>query len=67
MKAYILLLMGLCAAASMSGCETEIAPDARTQASPGTKLQRGLTGRGAIVQPTREDDPFVQGDNRVGQ
>jgi hypothetical protein len=67
MKAILVLLLGLLSTLVLSGCETDLPTDARTQADPGTKLQRGLTGQGTLVQPTRENDPFVQSETRVGQ
>ena len=67
MKALLVLLFGLASILVLSGCETDLPSDARTQADPGEKLQRGLTGQGTIVQPTRENDPFVRDENRVGQ
>jgi hypothetical protein len=67
MKAILVLLLGLASILVLSGCETDLPADARTQADPGTKLQRGLTGQGTITQPTRENDPFVRDENRMGQ
>jgi hypothetical protein len=67
MKAILVLLLGIASTLVLSGCETDLPADARTEGNPGDKLQRGLSGQGTLVQPTRENDPFVQSETRVGQ
>ena len=59
--------LALAVCAVLSGCETDVPPDPAVPNDPGERLQRGITGQGTIVQPSRADDPFVRDENRIGQ
>jgi hypothetical protein len=67
MKAFLCLASALGACVVLCGCETEVPPDPAAPDNPGERLQRGITGQGTVYQPSREGDPFVQSENRVGQ
>ena len=42
----------------MVGCESDVPPS--------RKVERGLTGQGALVQPDRSEDPIIRENTRVG-
>ena len=43
---------------SLAGCESDV--------PPARKVERGLTGQGALVQPDRSEDPIIRENTRVG-
>ena len=62
MKAILCLFATLVASIYLAGCESDV-PPAEDAAN---KLERGLTGRGTLVQPDRSNDPIIREQSRVG-
>jgi hypothetical protein len=65
MRAFLalIILSGVCLA--LVGCESELPPNPNPH--PGfNKLERGISGQGALSQPDRSDDPIIKENTRAG-
>lgn len=58
MKAIVLTLL-LAASALLSGCESDLPPEAHRE----NPVQRGLRGDGSVTTRDYSDDPFVRENN----
>ena len=58
MKAFLASVILGGAILSVVGCESDVPPS--------RKVERGLTGQGALVQPDRSEDPIIRENTRVG-
>ena len=62
MKAILsMIIFGVLCMAFVS-CESDMPPNPDAT----NKLQRGITGQGALTQPDRSDDPLIRENTRVG-
>lgn len=65
MKAIIAASLFVASCLALSGCESDLPPDATSHSGP-EKIRRGLTGQGALIQPDRSEDPLIREQSRVG-
>ncbi len=54
MKAFFLLIPLASLSLVLAGCESDLPPDPEAQ----NKIERGLSGRGALTIPNKTDEPF---------
>ena len=54
MKVTVFILV--LTAALLAGCESDMPPETNRE----NPIQRGIRGEGTLVQPERNDDPFIR-------
>jgi hypothetical protein len=59
MKAFALLLLAA-ASFALSGCETDMPPDAHRE----NPIQRGIRGDGTVTERDFSNDPYVREESR---
>ncbi|MEP6667999.1 MAG: hypothetical protein ABJF10_02535 [Chthoniobacter sp.] len=63
MRAILALIFLTGACLALAGCESELPP---TQNNGVNKLERGISGQGALTQPDKSDDPIIKENTRAG-